>query len=506
MLLDKTKLFQTVGALTLDERNQIPDFIASPIFYKGSNRERLVKLYQILRGQIQKREADATADILTEEEIYALLYPNMAWNQSTFDPLESLLLKIILCAVAFWNSGFADNMSIEIPPTKQAKAALEDNHERAHLLALLHFYNDRNMSAQFDKTFRKLQNLGERQPYSPQNLHQLYTAERLAFDKISTFQSKDADIQLTKTKAQLDAFYMSAKFDLLNQNLHNLTTELPKLATVLPQLATGQMPQSVLFELFELLNAAQKDNDEVAFDGFIALLATIENDLTDEMRKDLYAHARNFCNRRHREGDVTFLKRHFELHKKNLADGLLYRANGKNAFGLLQGTFVSIINIALKSKELAWALAFLQKNHQNVITETKEERKWFYNFNLAQYHLACKNYKEGIKVLEVEFSILSYHLAARCLEIKLYFKKPNKHEREYEFLEKRLDAFVKQMSDKKMSKEDRKPFLNFIKYVRLLTTHQQGFAKKKMDKAALKTAVNNETKLQEREWLLEQLV
>ena len=93
MLLDKTKLFQTIGALTPDERNQIPYFIASPIFYKGTNRERLVKLYQILRGEIQKRETDATADILTEQEIYALLYPNMAWNQSTFDPLESLLLK-----------------------------------------------------------------------------------------------------------------------------------------------------------------------------------------------------------------------------------------------------------------------------------------------------------------------------------------------------------------------------------------------------------------------------
>ena len=45
MLLEKTKLFQTISALTPEERNQIPDFIASPIFYKGSNRERLIKLY-----------------------------------------------------------------------------------------------------------------------------------------------------------------------------------------------------------------------------------------------------------------------------------------------------------------------------------------------------------------------------------------------------------------------------------------------------------------------------
>jgi hypothetical protein len=492
--------------LTPEERNQIPDFIASPIFYKGTNRERLTKLYQILRGEIQKREADIAANILTEQDIYAILYPNMVWNQNTFDPLESLLLKITLRAIAFWNSGLADDMSAETLPTKQAKTVVEDNRKMTHLTALLHFYNDRNMSAQFDKTLKELQNLGVKQPNCPKNLHRLYIAERLAFDKISTFQAKDADVQLAKTRAQLDAFYVSATFDLLNQNLHNLAEELPKLATALPQLAGGQMPQSVLFDLFQLLDIAQKTKNKQAFDDFLALLATVEKDLTDELRKDLYTHARNFCSRCYREGDRIFLKRHFDLHKKNLADGLLYRPNGKNGMGLLQGTFVSIFNIALKSNELAWALAFLQKNQQNVITETKEDRKWFYNFNLAHYHFACENYKEAIKILEVEFPILSYHLAARCLEIKLYFKKPNKHEREYDFLDKRLNAFVKQMSDKKMSMEDKKPFLNFIKYIRLLTSYQQPYTKKKMDKQALKAAICNEKKIQEREWLLEQLV
>ena len=504
MLLEKTKLFQTISALTPEERNQIPDFIASPIFYKGSNRERLIKLYQILRGEIQKREAEGTAVVLTEQEIYALLYPNMAWNQSTFDPLESLLLKITLRAVAFWHSGLADDASAEMP-TKQAKAVVEDNRKMTHSTALLHFYNDRNMSVQFDKTLRELQNIGEKQPNCPKNLYRLYTAERLAFDKISTFQASDSESQLARTRAQLDAFYISATFDLLNQNLNNLTEELPKLATALPQLADGQIPQSVVFDLFQLFDKAQNDKDERVFDHFLALLATIEKDLTDDMRKDLYAHARNFCSRRYREGDKTFLKRHFDLHKKNLADGLLYRPNGKNGVGLLQGTFVSIIHIALKLRELAWALAFLQKNHQNVITETKEERKWFYNFNLAHYHFACENYKEAIKVLEVEFPILSYHLAARCLEIKLYFMKPDKHEREYDFLEKRLNAFVKHMKDKKMVTEDKKPFLHFIKYVRLLINYQQPYAKKKMGKQALKMAIDNEAVLQEREWLLEQL-
>ena len=135
MLILRTKLFETILAMKVSERDRIPDFISSPIFFVKE--EKILELYILLRKEIEKYEnGEKYAE--TEEEIYNLLSPNKKWNQKTFDSMESRLLNVIKKAIIYQYATF-EKFRPELLSEEE-----EVNIEIKQLLLLAKFYRERD--------------------------------------------------------------------------------------------------------------------------------------------------------------------------------------------------------------------------------------------------------------------------------------------------------------------------------------------------------------------------
>ena len=92
------KLFETILAMTVSERDRIPDFIQSPAFFPKE--EKILELYFLIRGEVEKLEKEEPF-VETEQEIYLLLSPWISWNRKTFNSMKSRLLNVIKKAIVY---------------------------------------------------------------------------------------------------------------------------------------------------------------------------------------------------------------------------------------------------------------------------------------------------------------------------------------------------------------------------------------------------------------------
>ena len=490
MRIVKSKLFETILTLSKEERNEIPEFIASPIFYTDFQRDKIQRLYKILRGEVERYE-NGKLELLSDKEILSQLYSGTVIT-TLLDPFASRLLRIIKKAIAFWYSGIGN--------TPQYKDdSLPADTEIAHLWAHLLFHRQRKTRTLFDLTYQRLKALDEQTPLSIESFYRLYAAEREAFLFESTYNAKQSAEQRARIVERLDAFYIIAKLEILNQEPHTLHQTLLPLESI-GQSVTDQTVRPLL-AIFRALEQLLAFKSEEHFDFFVQLLVQHEAILYDDLKKDLYANARNFCIAMYKKGHLPFLKRAFDLFKKNLNDGLLYREDANKRRGLLHSTFLSMVTNALKLNEIDWAIAFIEDHRERVIALNESDVDRFCFYNLAQCYLASHDFDAALSVLDVEFTYLTYQLAARCLEIKLYFEKSYRKDSEFDFLLDRLSAFstfLARRSD--ISVVERKGYRNFIRFVRNLLDKN---AKRESKRQAIYANICNEANVAAREWLIE---
>ena len=490
MLILRTKLFETILAMKVSERDRIPDFISSPIFFVKE--EKILELYILLRKEIEKYEnGEKYAE--TEEEIYNLLSPNKKWNQKTFDSMESRLLNVIKKAIIYQYATFE-----KFRPESLSEEE-EVNIEIKQLLLLAKFYRERKLNQQFDNTINRIKALQNGNPYSNDYYVDRFNAAFEEYEIASLYRLPDRNEKRLMTLESLDLGYIVYKLAILLQSEPPIKEEIEQQILNLEKLSIKQdiRYQKIITIYRKAFNVIwyKEEDDETILDEYLTILENDIHLLPFEHQKNLYTCARNFCTAQYKKGKNHQLKILFELIKKNLKTGFLYFNNGAQNEGILFGAVQNTVAIALKLQESDWVLSFLQAHKTRILAPNAAEQERFYNFNLACYHFHRKEYDEALNLLNTDFDDDRYRLVARALEIKLYFDKADKKDKEIDFFENRIAAFETYLSRTDMPNIDKTGYRNFIKII------------KKMNKFKQVTTQDLEEKnsIAEREWIVEKV-
>jgi hypothetical protein len=489
MLLFRTKLFETILAMTVSERDRIPDFILSPAFLIKS--KKILDLYTLLRTEIEKYERGEPC-IETEEGIYELWSPTKEWNQQTFDSLESRLLNIIKKAIIYQNAGI-DKLKSDI--TKEEEQSIEIK----QLLYLAQFYQERKLHQQFENTINRLKILHNSFPLSNDHYYTNYLTVYEEYNVASLYRTPERNTKTIEVLENFDLYYLVNKLSLLIQFEPSFRGKVEYHLEQLENLSSHQNP--LFRRIIDLYRMAfsliwhKEGEDESILEKYLDVLEDDIHLLPLEQQKNLYTYARNFCGLKYKKGKRHYLNILFRLFKKNLKAGLLYHKDGTIPDGILHTSVQTIVTIALKLEQFDWALNFLNDHKTKIIAATPAEQQRFYHFNMACYHFQLKEYDEALFLLKMDFDDERYRLVARVLEIKLLFERNNKTEKEIEFLGNRIAAFETYLSRNYMSELDKAGYRNFLKFVKRLNK------KKRITFSDLVA----QTTIAEREWLLEKV-
>ncbi len=489
MFIRHTKLFETILAMTLSERDSIPNFILSPAFF--TKEEKILELYVLLRREVEKEER-GEAIIEIEEEIYKLLSPEHSWQKRTFDSMKSRLLSVIKKAIIYQNTG-VDKSNADITEAEAHSMEIKQ------LIYLSQFYRERKLHQQFDNTMNRLKVLHNYIPLSSDHYHTDYLVNNEAYSAACLYRTPERNTKRIETQDSLDVYYIVNKLSLLIQVEPSIKEEIVPQLELLENLNTTKNP--IFCRIIDIYKTAfaliwhKEGDDGSILEHYLEVLDDDAYLLPLEDQKNCYTRARNFCTFKYKNGQRRYLDILFKLIRKNLKAGLLYHRDGVKTDGILHSSVQNIVAIALRLEKSDWALKFLEDHKTKIIAPTPAEQQRFYHFNMACYHFQLEEYDEALFLLRMDFDDERYRLAARALEIKLYFEKPNKSEVEIEHLEKRIAAFEAFLVRTVVGELDQMGYRNFIKFVKKLTKL----------KSILPSELEEKNKIAEREWIIEKI-
>lgn len=219
-----------------------------------------------------------------------------------------------------------------------------------------------------------------------------------------------------------------------------------------------------------------------------ALLANDQMFDSDEIR-DLHLFAVNYCIRLVNSGQSHFFHDIMDFYKNGLLKGYLIENGHLSRF-----TYHNIVGAALQTKEYDWIEVFIAK-YKNAVERSYRES--YFKFNLARLEFARKRYDDVLPLLQHS----NYYdpliaLAAKSLALKTYYEM-----KAHDLLESHLEAMKIYIRRKPMGYH-RNYYLNLVRFTQKLMLLNPGNASQAR---TLRTAIEQEPMLIDREWLLEQL-
>ena len=472
-------LLETLGALAKEDLPELHKFICSPFFNRDRNSDHLIALFEY----IQSYYPDFQNEDLEKEKVYHYLFPNQEIVKNKVEKLMSGLLSLVKEFIIYQFSGIK-----------------QDEHKR--LLSLGQFYKEKKLVKRFGGIVKRLEHThdiigGDIDFYYSQFLsHQLIS-------EFTSFQNKRKgdDLNLPKTLDSLDAYFVLNKLQFANiiilQNQFRSKSNFEQiilLPEILKSIKAGAYSHIPLIQLYyHSFYMLQEPYEASHYQVFKNILDQYSASLSSILLRQFQVFTVNFCVLKYNNGCSEYLEEIFSLYQKYLSGGHLYY-KGK----LRPSTFKNIVNFGLKLKQFEWIKRFLE-THRNRITQTQYPQDVFH-FNMAVYYFHLKQYDQAIDYLSDTYEDVYYNLAARRLEIKIYY------ETNSPILEARMDAFkafLFRLSRQILSNEQKKLNNNFIDLLRQINhpkTLKNSVRIKKLIGKVQKTKL-----ITERNWLIEKL-
>jgi hypothetical protein len=227
---------------------------------------------------------------------------------------------------------------------------------------------------------------------------------------------------------------------------------------------------------------------EAHFENFKKLLFAQGRLLPDEERRNLFLLAINYGIRQLNASRPEFDRPVLDLYRTALDGGLLLE-NGQ----LSRFAFNNIVAIAVRIGETAWVEDFIL-NNKNALE--RSHRNATASLALARLEYARRNHGEALLHLQrSDFKDTINNLIAKTLQLKIYYETG-----EFEVLEAHLRNMKNYIRRQRSIGYHRDNYLNIIRFTQALV-EVNPFDKK--ERQALRSAIENEERLTEREWLLE---
>ncbi len=463
-----SKLVVLFKNLSAWEIRNLETFLQSPFFNK---REDVILLFNYLEQETEKNSPH-----LSKEKAFQFVFPNTAFDSKKIVMLMSQLFRLIEQFLAF--SRIKDNETLVKMETTKA-------------------YRERNMEANFIKTYKDVKRIAAKKPYRDfKYLHLQYELELEYYHFIGS------QIRLKKNNLQavtntLEAFIIASYLKqsclmLAHQTVYEEsyhTFFLKELITLLENNPHYlEFPAiSVYYNYYKTITDSE---NEVHFKQLRDLIQKHFEKFKRAELRDIYLAAINYCIKRLNTGNPIYLEESFKLYQFGFDNSVLLENNMITKY-----TYTNAVAIAIRLEKYSWTESFINNYKQNLPFKSKDN---IFIFNLAKLRYAQKKYKETMKLL-VQFNSedLYHNLISKTLLLKIYYEL-----NEYTPLEALLISSQQYLQRKNIISYHKAMFRNFFNILKelLYLSNSDRQSKEKLKQKVIDTPI-----LAEKEWLLAQL-
>jgi hypothetical protein len=364
-------------------------------------------------------------------------------------------------------------------------------------LALAQAYRKRGLGGHFQRSIQKLEKKqAATESRSAAFLEDQYRMEWEKYRSHSSGKRTEA-FNLQEVSDAMDAAFVARKLrhvclSLSHQAVYQAEYRFGFLEEILKEVRDRpSLQDSPAIQLYFYCYLALRDGaGEGDFQFFNKLLFSQGHLLPDEERRNLFLLAINYGIRQINASRPEYDRPVLDLYKTALEMDLLLE-NGL----LSRFAFNNIVAISVRIGEVDWVERFI---HQYKINLEKEHRNATFSLSLARLEYARKNYKEALLHLQrSDYKDLINNLIAKTLQLKIYYETG-----EYEVLEAHLRNMKSYIRRQRAIGYHKQNYLNIIRYAQALVELNPF---EKAEREALRSAIAQEIKLTEREWLLDML-
>jgi hypothetical protein len=466
--MKNSKLILILESLSQVEITRLEKYVHSPYFHVHKD---TVRLFDLLK----KRYPHFKEKFVSQERVYADLFPGKPFQKGRLYTLKAYLLKLVYDFLA----------------DQTAQTYFSQRTKRDLVVAL----KERGLHKLVPRILSEGEKELEAFPYREARYHyEAFRFEGVVSDFQLELQNRSREPVLQRVHDGLDRYYLAEKLKyacamINHEKIFAVKYEFPMLEEVISYCAKTDLEEQPIIGIYYLTLMMQREPEGASYYfQLIYFLDRYKDILPDEEAINLYSFAINFCNRQYKTGAESFLREMFNLFRQMLRQDLVFANPGTSLI-----YYKNIVTIGLKLEEFAWTERFI-RDHKAELAE--EHRESMANYSLALLCFQQEKYGQCTRhLLQVdfvdEFNRLNYYI----LLLKTYYESDEAES----LLSLCNTALTYIRRNKSLSANNRTAYRNFVRFVRTMANIRYNGSKIKAD---LEAEIAASKLLVERQWLL----
>lgn len=479
----KSKVIEVLRTFSPDELKGFRNYIISPFHNSNSN---VIKLFELAR----KYSPGYDSPGLLKENLFKKLYPGKKYSD--------IVMRILLSDLLRLSEEFLAYLRYTKEPFAEEKYLLEE-------------LTERNLESLFNKHIKESEELIKRGGnINDSYFLNMYYVEAAKVDFLISKDSQDesGEALLKKGEYLIDFFLMNAMntaselqeheevlnakfgFNLAGEFLNN--TGLEKIMAYMKENKYKHYP---VLEIYYYMYLCSKDE---ANDKFYAMLkeSVFKNlDLfTPGEQYNLFLGLESCCvsmsklDAARRNSDLM------EVYERMLSNNI-FSQSPKNYMQV--NLFRNIFYTALVLRRYDWAETFVKDYNKYLLPALRTD---MHNYTTAMLSFERKKYETALEhISKVNHAFFVFKFEAKVLMLKIYYELKS-----FEPSLSLIDSFSHfLLKNKKVSKIFREPFMNFLKFLKLLIKASNNSTSNRFDIAELCKKASETKPLIGRRWILE---
>lgn len=481
----ESRLLVLLNTFSKEEWKQFKLFVRSPIF---NTNPKCVELLMLLA----EYAPDFEAKKLEKETIFKKIFPNeVLYKPKGENPiLRTTMSRLLSLAKEFlvFQQYQGKKKKKSTKPMQHYFLLLEDLQSRRGTIKLFKDVAKKATKTLHEKRFR------DEEFYKNQ-----YHLQALQYNQYSRHKKQAMPMNLATVLTTFDTYYFINKlysYCAAITKAHTSNIEYPplffdKLLAEVAQLPLKEIPAVALY--YHTLLMFHHMDEEAYYQQFRQCLDNVVNILPSQDLTQIYTLATNYF-----LGKQTTANRQYQIQAFGLYQDMEQKGYLLNKGYISTIKMKNIVKLGLQVGEFEWVAWFIQDYKDKVPTQFQES---VYNFNMAAWHFAKKNYATAHSLLlQVGTVNVFYEIALRHLLLKIYYELD---ETEALFNVKNTDIrFIQQ--NKKLPKKRKDADIAFIrKTVGLCRIKHNLPTGRSKSLTVLLDEIHHQKSLSERQWLLE---
>lgn len=360
-------------------------------------------------------------------------------------------------------------------------------------IQLLSVYAEKGLHKYALETKEKLQSMNEVSSIRDSNFYRQQLDTEQQMYQIATENTRYTSLNIQQILNHLSDYTMAetlrwACIALSHQRISGVQYQMPLMSAYLSAIEKGHFQENTAVQLYFLIYKVSVNEEDETFEQLYAYLLKSEKHFSETENRDVFLLVINYCIRQMNVGKQLYARYAFDLYMHALQHRYLLE-NDK----LVRFTFKNIAFIAIRQlKDFKVAAAFIDEYGHFLAEDYREETVLFCT---ATMYFEQKNYQKAMPILQrVDLSDVLWNMNARNMLLKMYFE-----EAEYDLFNTFLDSYYRYLKRQKEIGYHKPRYLSMIAAFKKL---YRSIGATKAEKLKFRRAIEEDTQLPEKEWIL----